>query len=114
VPPPASLKTGDLDHPSILQDVHMVANRRLGLVLAPALEFLVNPLDGHLLVGEHVQDFRADVVLESFRFLRIGGDDLADRHVGFEQGHSVSGCRDTTTVKYRHLFDDDLVLMPPI
>jgi len=44
----------------------------------------MNPLDRHLLVGEHVYNLRPDVVLKGFRLLRIGGDDLADRHVRFE------------------------------
>jgi len=62
----------------------VVTHRRLGLVLAPSLEFLMNPLDRHLLVGEHVYNLRPDVVLKGFRLLGIGGDDLADRHVRFE------------------------------
>jgi len=56
-------ETGDLDHPRIFQDVHVVAHRRLGLLLAATMQFVVNLLDRQFLSSEHIEDFRPDIVL---------------------------------------------------
>ena len=60
---------------------------RLGFLLAAPLQFLMNLLDGHFVVGEHIENLRPGVVVEGLGLLRIGRHDLPNRHVGFEQSH---------------------------
>ena len=78
----------------------MVTDGRLGLLLAAPLQFPVDFLDGHLLVGEHIEELRADVVVEEIHGeLQRRGEEKAETTVR----HHVNVLQDAGMVEISRL-----------